>query len=232
MDKKIREIEVFGDSILKGIQLNSENKKYVIDNNIDIDQISKKYTVEIKNFSKFGCTIEKAKKIVDRNLEKGIKCDVAIMEYGGNDCDFNWREVAGDPDKEHFPNTPLEIFSKTYREIISKLKVKGIVPILTNLPPIDPQRFFDWFCNGLNKENVMKWLGSINTIYRQQETYSREVEKIARETGCPLIDIRGAFLRRRKVEDLLCEDGIHPNTEGQKVITQAFLEFTDLGFSY
>jgi len=115
--------------------------------------------------------------------------------------------------------------------MIDLLKKKGIQPILTTLPPIDPQRFFDWFCNGLNKENVLKFLGSINTIYRHQETYSRAVEKIAKDTNCLLVDLRGAFLGKRRVENLLCEDGIHPNTEGQKVITQAFSEFANLALA-
>ena len=35
------------------------------------------------------------------------------------------------------------------------------------------------------------------------------------------------FLKERRIEHLLCEDGVHPNTEGQRVITQAFLEFAD-----
>lgn len=225
MDNEFRKIEVFGDSILKGIQLNPENKKYVIDNHIDIELLSRKHEVEIINSSKFGCTIGKGRMLLERCLSKNIKIDAVVMEYGGNDCDYNWKEVAEDPDKDHFPNTPLEVFVKTYKEMIEFLKKKGIQPILTNLPPIDPQRFFDWFCNGLNKDNVLRWLGSINLIYRHQETYSRAIEKIAQETGCPLVDLRGAFLERQRIENLLCEDGIHPNTEGQKVITKAFSEF-------
>lgn len=231
MEKYLKKIEVFGDSILKGIQLNSENKKYVIDNNINTQMICEKHNIEIINCSKFGCTIGKGKKLLEKSLEKGMVCDAVVMEYGGNDCDFNWKDVAENPEKEHQPNTPLEIFIKTYHEIIETLKNKGIQPILTTLPPIDPQRFFDWFCNGLNKENVLKFLGSINTIYRHQETYSRAVEKIARDTNCLLVDLRGAFLGKKRVENLLCEDGIHPNTEGQKVITEAFLEFAEVALA-
>lgn len=225
MDNGFGKIEVFGDSILKGIQLNPENKKYVIDNNIDIELLSRQHKVEIINSSKFGCTIGKGKQLLDRCLLKNSKIDAVVMEYGGNDCDYNWKEVAENPEKDHFPNTPLEVFIGTYKEMIEILKKKGIQPILTNLPPIDPQRFFDWFCKGLNKENVLKWLGSINLIYRHQETYSRAIEKIALETGCPMVDLRGAFLEKQRIENLLCEDGIHPNTEGQKVITQAFRDF-------
>jgi hypothetical protein len=50
-------------------------------------------------------------------------------------------------------------------------------------------------CNlkGLKKENILKWLGSINTIYRFQESYSRMIEKIAAETKTRLVDIRTLF---------------------------------------
>ena len=231
MDKYLRKIEIFGDSILRGVQLNPENKKYVIDNNKDLEKNTKQHEIEIVNCSKFGCTIGKGKVMLEKSLEKGLVCDAIVMEYGGNDCDFNWKDVAENPDKDHVPNTPLDVFVKTYYEMIDLLKKKGIQPILTTLPPIDPQRFFDWFCNGLNKENVLKFLGSINTIYRHQETYSRAVEKIAKDTNCLLVDLRGAFLGKRRVENLLCEDGIHPNTEGQKVITQAFSEFANLALA-
>jgi lysophospholipase L1-like esterase len=111
--------------------------------------------------------------------------------------------------------------------MIAILKEKGIVPVLTTLPPLDPQRFFDWFCKGLNAENVLKWLGNVGTIYRQQEKYSRTVEKIALETGAYLVDLRGAFLAHKRIDHLLCADGTHPNTEGQKVITAAFLDFAE-----
>ena len=74
---------------------------------------------------------------------------------------------------------------------------------------------------------MLKWLGSVNAIYRVQEHYSRLVEKIAAETNTLIVDLRGAFLKHRRIEGFLCEDGTHPNTEGQKIITEAFLDFAE-----
>ena len=227
MDIK-KSVEIFGDSILKGIQVNPENMRYHVDNNIDVETMEKKHFLEIKNFSRLGCTITQGIALIEKRL-KGDNpiCDAIIMDYGGNDCDFKWKEVAECPEDEHLPNTPLDVFVETYRKIIGMLKEKGIHPIMTTLPPLSAQKFFCWFCKGLNKENVLKWLGSVEAIYRWQETYSRAVEKIAAETNTLLVDVRGAFLKHRKIENLLCEDGTHPNTEGQKVITQAFLDFLE-----
>jgi len=223
-----RKIEVFGDSLLKGIQLNPKNMRYHIDNHIDVEGIEKAYSLNIKNFSKFGCTITKGFSLIESRLKNNeVFCDAIVMEYGGNDCDFNWKEVAEKPDDEHLPNTPLDIFTDTYYKIICLLKENGIRPILTNLPPLDAQRFFDWFCNGFNKTNILKWLGGVESIYRWQENYSKTIEKVAIETDTLLVDIRGAFLKHRKIKRFLCEDGTHPNTEGQKIITEAFFEFIE-----
>lgn len=225
--KIIKKIEVFGDSILKGIQINPRNNRYHVENHIDIGLLSMKYSLSIENNSKFGCTITKGVSLLENRLVHGMSCDTVILEYGGNDCDFNWKEISARPYDEHIPNTPLDVFIETYQKIITKLKGMGVRVILTTLPPLEPQRFYDWFCRGLNKVNVLEWLGNVSTIYRVQESYSRAVEKVAYETNCLLVDLRGAFLRHRRIDNLLCEDGTHPNTDGQRIITGAFLEFAE-----
>ena len=223
-----KKVEVYGDSILKGIQINPKNMRYHIDNNIDIAMIEKLYFLDIRNFSKFGRTITNGLALIEKRL-KGEEpfCDAIIMNYGGNDCDFDWKAISEHPEDEHCPNTSLDVFVDIYRKIIELLKEKGIRPIITTLPPLDAQKFFHWFCKSLNKTNVLKWIGSVDVIYRWQENYSRTVEKIAAETNTLIVDLRGAFLKHRKLEHLLCADGIHPSTEGQRIITQAFLEFTE-----
>ncbi len=225
MWEKIIKIGVFGDSILEGIQINPINKKYYVNNNIDTATLIKKYPIQIQNYSRFGCTVKKGSDILKKRLEKDLGCDVIVMDYGGNDCDFNWKAISDNPSARHLPNTPIDIFTEIYCGIIDTLKKKDIIPILTTLPPLEPQRFFDWFCKDLNKKNILTWLGDIRTIYNHQESYSKAIEKIALETQAPLIDLRGAFLKTGNVEDLLCEDGTHPNTSGQKVIESSFSDF-------
>jgi len=223
-----RQVEIFGDSLLKGIQLDPVSLRYHINNYIDVEKIKKTHLLDIKNFARFGCTVTKGLALIEQRL-KGNKpfCDAVVMDFGGNDCDFDWKEVSERPDENHLPNTPIEAFVETYHKIIRLLKENGIRPIMTNLPPLDAQKFFNWFCKGLNKANVLKWLGDVHAIYRWQENYSRTVDKIAAETKTLIIDLRGAFLERRSLQRLLCEDGTHPNTEGQIVITQTLLEFIE-----
>ena len=218
--KIIRKIEVFGDSILRGIQVNPFNKRYHIDNNIDVDMLNEKFSLNIVNRSKLGNTVSKGKTMLDKYLEETPDCFAILMDFGGNDCDFNWKSISEDPDAEHEPNTPLKRFVKIYTDIIHKIIEHGIKPVITNLPPIEPQRYFNWLCKGLNRKNILRWLEGLNTIYRYQELYSRTIEEVARNTGAMLVDLRGAFLRERYMGRFICEDGIHPNTEGQRLITQ------------
>ncbi|SHO50644.1 SGNH/GDSL hydrolase family protein [Anaerocolumna xylanovorans] len=235
MLEKMVNIGVFGDSILKGIQINPVSKKYYVNNTIDIEILSKKYPIQIQNYSSFGCTVKKGSDLLRKRLEKNIGCNAIVMDYGGNDCDYNWKAISENPGGNYSPNTPIELFSEIYCGIIDTLKKKGILPILTTLPPLEPQSFFDWFCRNLNKKNILMWLGDINNIYFHQESYSRVIEKIALETQVPLIDLRGAFLKAGNIKELLCEDGTHPNTSGQKIIASSFenfaKEFIDTGYN-
>jgi lysophospholipase L1-like esterase len=224
LDKMIN-IGLYGDSILKGIQINPENKKYYVNNNIDLEKLFDKYSIQIKNYSSFGCTVTKGKKILKKMLETNLSCDAIVMDYGGNDCDYNWKAISENPEGVFSPNTPIELFMETYCEIIDALKKKDILPILTTLPPLEPQRFFEWFCRDLNKKNILMWLGEIKNIYYHQENYSKIIEKIALEKQVPLIDLRGEFLKLGNIKALLCEDGTHPNTLGQKVIASSFNKF-------
>jgi lysophospholipase L1-like esterase len=221
-------VEVYGDSVLRGVQLNPQNMRYHIDNNIGVEAIEQTYSLQIRNYAKFGCTITKGFSLIEKRLSGDTPpCDAIVMEFGGNDCDFNWKAISERPDDDHLSNTTIDHFAATYRKIIQMITDKGIRPIITTLPPLDAKRFFHWFCKGLNKANVMKWLGSMEVIYRWQEHYSRTAEKIASETNTLLVDLRGAFLRHKYLDHFLCKDGTHPNNAGQQIITQAFVDFIE-----
>lgn len=222
--KKIRSISVFGDSILRGIVLNG-TRRYAISDSIGIDSIARLYSMEITNMSRFGCTAPRGYEYIKKYLERGGYADAVLLELGGNDSDFNWKEVEADPEAEHLPNTPLDLFVETYLGIIACLRERGITPVLSNLPPVCPERYLEWICrDGLDRGKILGWLGSSSTIYRYQENYSRTVEKIAAEQGSICIDLRGAFLKNRRIDDLYCEDGIHPNDRGQDVIRGVLID--------
>jgi lysophospholipase L1-like esterase len=153
------------------------------------------------------------------------KDDIVIIEYGGNDCDFNWSDIANDPEKMHQPKTTLDNFKKSLQEIVDMFKSLDITPILMNLPPLEPERYFEWISRGLSRENILKWLGDVAKIYRWQEAYNSALEWVARQNSCKLINVRESFLTSYDYISNFCIDGIHPNEKGQKRILEAMLAF-------
>lgn len=63
--------------------------------------------------------------------------------------------------------------------------------------------------------------GSADYIYKFHESYNNKICSIAEKNGIRLIDIRSAFLELGNYSDFLCEDGIHPNEKGHKLIAEA-----------
>lgn len=153
-----------------------------------------------------------------------MKCDAAIIEFGGNDCDFNWKEISENPEKQHTPNTPLNVFSENLKFMISTLKSHGVTPILMTLVPLVPERYFKFISKNLNADNILKWLGDVGFLYRWHESYSSEIINIARSENCLLLDIRSRFLTEHNYQRFLCDDGIHPNIQGQQFMSNFFVE--------
>lgn len=223
--KPLKKIVVLGDSILKGIQPDPETGRYITRNDIDVDGLSREFGLTVENQSHFGSTVLKGDRLLDRLLERGLDCDAVVMDFGGNDCDFKWGEVAAHPEAVHLPAVTPEAFVQRYRAMLRKLRQRDIVPIVTTLPPLEPQRFLDWWCRDLDQEAVLRWVGGVCNIYAHQEGYSHLVERLAWEERAPLVDLRSAFLRQGHLENLICADGTHPNSAGQALITQAFRDF-------
>ena len=102
-------IAALGDSLTRGVVLNSENRYSVLKGSF-IDIISEKLNLSIKNYAKFGCTIGFGHNVIDRHSSDISATDVTFLEFGGNDCDFDWRGIADNPTSEHTPKTILDSF--------------------------------------------------------------------------------------------------------------------------
>ena len=212
---------VFGDSILRGVVWDETARRYRFSKTLDLSEACA--PIKVTNRSKFGCTIDRGISIVMDTLKRGEKMKYAIVEFGGNDCDFNWARVSEAPDIPHIPNTELARFKLLYQDAVHALMYRGVKPILMTLPPLDASRYLNWITkNGLSKERIMQFLGDTQRIYRFQELYSNAVASVAIKMNCALVDVRSAFLSSWDFTQLMCADGIHPNAEGQKVILDEF----------
>lgn len=217
----MQKIALFGDSVSKGVIYDENKSRYVFTKNSFANLFSALKSLQILNFAKFGCTVAKGRNIIEKHLTEAAQADITILEFGGNDSDHNWEQISKDPLNIHVPQTPIDTFSEEYIKIIEELKAGGAKPVMLNLPPIEEHRYFDWFSRGLNKENILKWLGgSVEYVYRWHEMYNMEVCKIANEYSVPLIDVRSAFLQKRDFSAYLCSDGIHPNEKGHELISE------------
>lgn len=211
-------VTLYGDSILKGVLL--ENGRYTINREWEA-RMRGKTGLEIRNRSRFGCTIRKAMDVIRRDSEsRAEEGEIAILEYGGNDCDYPWEEISAAPGGRYDCRTPPEVFMEEYCEAVRLLRNSGRTPVLLTLPPILAERYLCFICrDGLSRENILSWLGDVDAIYRWQEKYSGMVEQIAAQEQVQILDIRGAFLRdSRRKEELLCDDGIHPSRSGQGIV--------------
>ncbi len=216
---------ILGDSIGRGVVLDEDSGKYTVITERFSSLLAPRIGARIKNHAAFGSTIERGLKITDRHMCEMGSFSAVLLEFGGNDCDFDWAAIASAPKESHQPKTPLKLFEEKYLELIQAVKQAGGRPLLMNLPPIDPIKYFDRISKGLNAEAILEWLGDKARIYRWHEMYSIAVQRVAKLTATPIIDIRTDFLSRKDCPELICSDGIHPNAMGHRQMADTLADF-------
>ena len=220
-------VSVFGDSILKGVQPDPLRRRYCVNDSMGLSAIANRYGISVQNFSKLGCTITKAWFYVQKMFSR-IDADMVLMNFGGNDCDFNWSSIAESPMGIHAPNTEIGEFSSTYGRIVDHVKARRRLPVLSTLVPVQKDKYIDYICrrDNLDRKNVNLWMEN-NSIDLDslQGTYSDAVRSVAASREIPVLDLRSAFLSQGNPDAFMSEDGIHPNARGQKLISACFENF-------
>lgn len=216
---------VWGDSIFKGVIYSPESKRHIYIKDSCIDLISHKYAFQVENYSKFGQTSEYALNKLKETLKDKNDYDYAIIELGGNDCDYLWKDISIEPNKDHQAKVPLQDYIHNIDSIVSLLRQYSIIPIIVTLPPIDANRYYQYVSNGLNAENIHIWLKDIEHIYRVQEMYSLALTKYAYSNNINVLDLRGALLAEDNYYQYVCQDGIHLNEYGHHKIYELFVNY-------
>lgn len=215
----------FGDSIMRGVVSDGTGTDgkpiYKISENNFVSRCEQRFGVKILNFACFGSTTSQGMKYINRYEDEVKDADVALFEYGGNDCDFDWKAVAADPLKPHQPKVTLQQFVQQYKALIDRVKTLQIKPVILSMPIVEPDRFFESLSVGLNKDNILNWLGGKTMrIYQWHEMYNVELFKMAGQLNVPIVDITTPFLETVNYGDYLCSDGIHPNERGHALIAE------------
>lgn len=208
----MRNFIVLGDSVMKGIIYSDEHHKYKLckENNF---KFLNDYDFNIINKSKMGATIKYCKKTIEQNPNL-FNNSTVLLSFGGNDCNYDWKDVSNNPNEVHLPSVSPKDFESTYIDCINSLKKANANVLITNLVPIDSENYFQWISKGLNRKNILQWLGNEHVLYRWHEHYSSIISEISEKCKCPLIDIRSPFLEVHQYKNFMCVDGIHPSIEG------------------
>lgn len=220
-------VTALGDSLTKGVILTEANR-YSLTEDSYLDIVSRELDFQISNYGKFGSTVDMGDAMIRRHSDEIASSEYTFIEYGGNDCDFDWMKIADSPTQEHAPKTILNDFKERFVRLIEKVRNLGSKPIIISLPPILSTPYFSFFSRFMSeeqKENVITWLGgSTDIISRWHESYNRALFMIAKETQTPIIDITTPFdTFRGNISSLYCADGIHPNVQGHRMIATAII---------
>ena len=93
---------------------------------------------------------------------------------------------------------------------------------LLSLPPIDDEKYFRFISRGRDSEAILSWLGNDKALLMHwHEMFNLLVFRAGNSAGAPVLDISSCFLSRPNYTNYLCEDGIHPNWEGHRLIADA-----------
>ncbi|MCL1828484.1 MAG: SGNH/GDSL hydrolase family protein [Oscillospiraceae bacterium] len=227
------QIFLLGDSLSRGIMFDKEKGRFSLLRESFCNLMRPKLKTEVVNISGLGRTLDAACDALEQQLLVSKPQAVAI-ELGGNDCDYNWAEVAEEPHAAHECKTSFARFEQGIRELVARLRREDILSVLINLPPIDADRYFRFICRDDPKmeKGILSFIGSITHIYWWHERFSSVIGKIADEMGAHFIDIRRAFLYQEDYREFICDDGIHPNASGHKLIAECINDFVAKHYSY
>jgi len=216
-------VALWGDSIGRGVAFDISRGRYAVLRDYFGRILEREGSIDIENRARFGATAEEG--LADFEATSDISASVVAIEYGGNDCNMPWADIANNPEGIYSPKVELSQFEKTLSDFVSAVRERGLRPLLVTPPPLHAPRFFEWISTGLNKANILEFLGDIDNVYRWQERYALAVHRVARTFSSTLFDLRDAFLAQRDMPSLYSPDGMHPNEKGHQLIADAALRF-------
>ena len=224
MENGINKISVYGDSILKGV-ITGTGSGHLFDL-IEDDSLtlaSRKLGFALNNQSVFGNIITKAAKKLSRDIARGSVGDLAIIESGGNDCDYDWPAVLKGETTQ--PRVPLEQFIDTIDQMVRLCRANSITPLLMTMPPLVSDWWYHHICEGYGEDNVRAFVkGDTNLLYQNHEMYNMRIVRFCVENGVQFVDMRQRMLESGRFRQMMCADGIHPTLEGYRFMADVWEE--------
>ncbi|MCQ2601476.1 MAG: SGNH/GDSL hydrolase family protein [Treponema sp.] len=222
---EIKSVIVWGDSILKGI-ISTEDLTQIRPSEINALQMAgEKLNLEVNNKSIYGAHIIKLQSTQTKNLNKGLTADIALIESGTNDCDYEWNDVCTKPFSEITQKVPLADFKRIVSEMVDTSRENKITPVLVTAPDFAIPYWREYITRGLDKDKIAQFIGEDPyVLLRNQEEYMEAIRQVAAEKNVQLIDMRVEFRKASDPMALMCKDGVHPNIEGHKLMADVFVK--------
>ena len=122
---QINSVSVWGDSIGKCIVFDEARGRYAICKDNYAAHL-KAGGVTVENHSVMGYTVCQAQ-LAEKDMRPG---GVAAIEFGGNDCDLDWKAVSENPDIYHEARTPIALFKDKLAEMVKKARAFDMRAVL------------------------------------------------------------------------------------------------------
>lgn len=216
---------IFGDSLLRGV-MPDENGLYHSSEAIGLGEIAKQFGVTIHNYAMPTFTVVQGEQWMNSTLERQPVPDVAFLEFGGNDCDYRWKELAeGLCGEEEKHRTSLEDFEKTLRRMLLRLQDLQCKPVLVVSPKSYVQRYLEYLCEQGLEQTVAKYSITSQKLEKEYDQYVAAILGLADEYALIVMDLRTYFVDATPIGDYYTKDGLHPNERGYQLIGEGFRDF-------
>ena len=207
---------VFGDSILKGvITIPNSGKLFDTTENDSLTLAQKELGFELDNRSIYGNITSKGLLKLQKFFDKGESADFCVIEFGSNDCDYDWGTLV--------QKVPLEDYLANLTAMVKLCREHKVTPLMMGLIPYVCDDWFKTIIKGHDEAAILNFLGgSAETLGKNQLIYKNAQADFVQKNNVQFLDPWTIFQGHK---ELMCYDGIHPNEEGYQQLSKAWIKF-------
>ncbi len=207
---------VFGDSILKGvITIPNSGKLFDTTENDSLSLAQKELGFELDNRSIYGNITSKGLIKLQKFFEKGGEADFCIIEFGSNDCDYDWGTLV--------QKVPLAEYLENLAAMVKLCREHKVTPLMMGLIPYVCDDWYQTIIKGQNEAAILDFLGgSPETLGKNQLIYKNAQSDFVQKNNVQFLDPWTIFEGHK---ELMCYDGIHPNEKGYELLSKAWIKF-------
>lgn len=217
---------MFGDSLMRGV-MPDEAWNYHSSEAIGFEKMQAQYNMKFLNFAMPTFTSERVKMWLTQIISSHPVPDVAFLECGGNDCDYDWKSICeGRCDYEHRHRVAPQDFKKNYEDMIHLLQEKGAAVTAVIAPPIAIEVYLSHLLeSGVDKDIMSEYVNSVQQMQDEYAEYGDIMRAVAKENGCEILSLRESFLALGDMKAYYSKDGMHPNEAGYALIRGDFEKY-------